>query len=56
MPSNHILINNSMEYSVPDSKMDKFLLWLEKNGYIINTGLQKEPDEILTETISYSQS
>ena len=56
MPSNHILINNSMEYSVPDSKMDNLLQWLEDNAYTINTGLRKESDEIIGEAISYSQS
>jgi len=56
MPSNHILINNSMEYSVPDSKMDNLLQWLEDNAYTTDTGLRKEPEEIIDEAISYSQS
>jgi hypothetical protein len=56
MPSNHILINNSMEYSVPDSKMDNLLQWLGDNADTTNTGLRKESDEIIDEAISYSQS
>ena len=56
MPSNHILINNSMEYSVPDSKRDNLLQWLEDNAYTTNTGLRKEPEEIIDEAISCSQS
>lgn len=56
MPSNHILINNSMEYIVRDSKMDSLLQWLKDNAHTANTGLRKESDEIVTETISYSQS
>jgi len=55
MPSNHILISNSMEYSVPDSKMDNLLQWLEDNACTANTGLRKEPDEIIDEATSYSQ-
>ena len=56
MPSNHVLINNGMEYSVPDSKMDNLLQWLEDNAYTTNTGLRKEAEEIIDEAISYSQS
>lgn len=58
MPSNHILINNAIEYSIPDSKMENFLLWLDENGYPTNTGIKKETDEIIPEpeAISCSQS
>ena len=56
MPGNHILINNSMEYSVPDSKMDKLLLWLRDNAHTTDTGLKKESDDIVAEAISCSQS
>ena len=52
MPSNHILINNSMEYSVPDSKIDNLLQWLEDNAHTVDTGLRKEPEEIIDEAIS----
>lgn len=48
MPSNHILINNSLEYSVPDRNMDKMIKWLKVNGYKANTGLIREPDEVIT--------
>lgn len=41
MPSNHLLINGVKEFSVPDSKMEEFLKWLEKNGYPTNTGIKK---------------
>jgi hypothetical protein len=44
MPSNHILINNNIEYVVPDRKMDRLISWLNKNGYTANTGLKKESD------------
>ena len=40
MPSNNILINNFIEYSVPDSKMDDFILWLQENGHIVDTGIK----------------
>ena len=56
MPSNHILINGAMEYSVSDSKMDDFLLWLKENGRVVDTGIKTEPDEIASEVISYSQT
>lgn len=46
MPSNHVLINNSIEYIVVDSKMDEFLRWLEHNGSLVETGLKQEPDEL----------
>ena len=45
MPSNNILINNAVEYNIPDSKMDDFLLELQKNGRVVDTGIKKEPDE-----------
>ena len=45
MPSNHVLINNAMEYSVPDSKMGNFLRWLQKYGHVVDTGIKKEPDK-----------
>ena len=45
MPSNHILINNSMEYFVPDSKMDEFMEWLDSKGEVADTGLRRTPDE-----------
>lgn len=32
MPSNHILVNNSKEYIIPDSKMGDLLRWLDRNG------------------------
>ena len=47
MPSNHILINNSLEYSVPDRNMDKLIDWLKANGYKADTGHKREPDEII---------
>jgi len=47
MPSNHILINNSLEYSVPDRKMDELIDWLGVNGYAVDTRLKKEPDDII---------
>ncbi len=56
MPSNHILINNAMEYFVPDSKMDDFLRWIDRNGYEADTGIKPEPDEIYTSATLYSQS
>ena len=56
MPSNHVLINNSIECIVVDSKMDNLLLWLKENAQTTNTGLKKEPDEIAAEAISCSQS
>ena len=45
MPSNHILINNSKEYIVVDSKMEAFLDYLSKNGGEVDTGIKKELDE-----------
>lgn len=56
MPSNHILINNSKEYIVVDSKMDDFFLWLKENGSMIDTGMRAEPDEIASGVITYSQN
>ncbi len=56
MPSNNILINNVMEYSVPDSKMDDFILWLQGNGHIADTGVRAEPDEIASGVISYGHA
>ncbi len=53
MPSNHVLINNSIEYIVIDSKMDTFLNWLEQNGSMVETGSRKELDEV---GLSNSQS
>lgn len=53
MPSNNILINNVIEYSVPDSKMDDFILWLQEYGHIVDTGVKTEPDEITSGVISY---
>ena len=47
MPSNHILINNRLECSVPDRKMDELIGWLDVNGHTVNTGLKKEPDEVI---------
>ena len=47
MPSNHLLINNAMEYNIPDGKMDDLLQWLRQNAFPTNTGLKKEPDEII---------
>lgn len=44
MPSNHVLINNSREFIVVDSKMDTFLKWLEENGSTVETGSKKELD------------
>ena len=37
MPSNHILINNSMEFIVVDSKMEKLLRWMKRNGNKVDT-------------------
>jgi hypothetical protein len=48
MPSNHILINNALEYSVPDRNMYELIKWLGVNGYKADTGLKKEPEEIIT--------
>lgn len=45
MPSNHILINNALEYSVPDRNMDKLIEWLKGNGYKTDTGLKREPGD-----------
>ncbi|KKN72928.1 hypothetical protein LCGC14_0406320 [marine sediment metagenome] len=50
MPSNHLLINNSMEYTVPDSKMDDFLEWLDRNGHAVETCLGNPPGTIVDET------
>ena len=55
MPSNHVLINNAMEYSVPDSKTDDFLRWLQKNGCVVETGIKEVPDEPVM-VISRSQT
>jgi hypothetical protein len=56
LPSNHVLINNSMEYIVNDNRMDEFLNWLNENGYAVDTGIKKEADETIPEiTSSYSQ-
>ena len=55
MASNHILINGSMEYSVSDGKIDALLQWLNKNGYVANTGIKIESDEICVDTTSHSQ-
>ena len=57
MPSNHILINNSMEFIVVDSKMENLLEFLKHNGRVVDTGIKKEPDEpILVTSDSLSQS
>ena len=45
MPSNHVLINNGMEFIVVDSKMEGLLRWLKQNGGAVETGIKKEPDE-----------
>ena len=50
MPSNHLLINNSIEYTVPDSKMDDFLEWLDRNGHAVKTCLGNPPGTIVDET------
>ena len=42
MPSNHVLINNSMEFIVVDSKMEGFLTWLKENGSVVDTDIEKE--------------
>ena len=42
MPSNHVLINNSMEFIVVDSKMNNFLRWLRRNGRAVETGIIKK--------------
>ena len=55
MPSNHVLINNSMEFIVVDSKMKDFLRWLQHNGSKVETGLKKESDEPVR-VLSNSQS
>jgi len=55
MPSNHILINNSIEYIVVDSRMDDFLHCLNENGHMVNTGIKAEPDEICVEAASNIQ-
>ncbi len=36
MPSNHILINNAMEYFVVDSQMGELIDWLDKNAHPSN--------------------
>lgn len=45
MPSNHVLINNSMEFIVVDSKMEDFLNWLKENGSVVETDIKKEQDK-----------
>ena len=55
MPSNHILINNSIEYIVVDSKMGAFLQWLEQNGNLVDTGIKKESDMVAKEATSCIQ-
>ena len=55
MPSNHIVINNGMEFIVVDSKMDGLLRWLKQNGNAVETGIKKEPDEPATVLVN-SQS
>ena len=47
MPSNHILINNALEYSMSDRKMDEFIGWLNENAHIVDTGIKKESDEVV---------
>lgn len=44
MPSNHVLINNGMEFIVVDSKMEDFLNWLKENGSAVKTGIEKKQD------------
>lgn len=44
MPSNNVLINNSMEFIVVDSKMEDFLQWLKDNGSEVETGIKQESD------------
>ena len=48
MPSNHILINNSIEYCISDSEMDELIEWLGVNGCIVDTGIKKELDEVIS--------
>ena len=55
MPSNHVLINNNVEFIVVDSKMEDFLSWLQRNGSMVETGLKKESDELVS-VLSNSQS
>ncbi len=52
MPSNHILINNGLEYSVADCKMDELIRWLSENGHTVDTGLKKVSDEVITKDTS----
>ncbi len=52
MPSNHILINNSAEYIVVDSKMDELLRWLDTSGHPVNTSIKIKPDQTDVEVIS----
>jgi hypothetical protein len=52
MPSNHVLINNSKEYIVIDSRMDMLLRWLNENGREVDTGIRAESDEIICEVTS----
>lgn len=52
MPNNHILVNNSKEYTIPDSKMDDFLWWLDRNGNKVDTGIKPEPDETYVDATS----
>lgn len=43
MPSNNILINNSLEYTVPDRKMDELVEWLKANGFLADTRVKGNP-------------
>lgn len=52
MPSNHVLINNNIEYIVVDSQMDELLWWLDANGHPINTDIKIKSDETHIEVIS----
>ncbi len=49
MPNNYVLINNSIEFIVADSKIDDFLEYLGRNGSAVDTGIKDELDKpILT--------
>ena len=48
MPANVILINNTIEYIVPDSRMDDLLLWLEDNSKEIDKVSELKASDLST--------
>ena len=58
MPSNHLLLNNSIECFVSDSKMDELMRYLRENAYDWRDARTENPliYGILEEATCYNQT